>query len=212
MDGTVVDTEPYWMRAETELVAEYGGEWGHTQAMQLIGQGLWHSARILQGQGVRMGEEEIIHELTRRVADMVDDQVPWRPGALELLSELRDREVPTALVTMSFSYLAERVASAIGFNAFDTIVTGDVVEHSKPHPQPYLMAAERLGVAASDSVAIEDSEPGLASAIAAGTTAIGVPAHATLVDSGEFTLWPTLEGRGLDDLAAVHAERQEGAR
>lgn len=208
MDGTIVDTEPYWMRAETDLVRDHGGEWRADDAVQLIGQGLWHSARVLQARGVAMDEAAIIDDITDRVIAMVESEpVPWRPGARELLRELREHGVPTALVTMSFGRLAERIAAAVGFDAFDTIVAGDAVQHSKPHPQPYLIAAERLGVSASNSVAIEDSEPGLASAIAAGTTAVGVPAHAVLVETGEYTLWPTLDGRTVHDLSALHAER-----
>ena len=52
MDGTLVDTEPYWMAAETDLVDEFGGTWRHDDALELVGQGLWHSARILQSRGV----------------------------------------------------------------------------------------------------------------------------------------------------------------
>ena len=52
MDGTIVDTEPYWMRAETELVSEHGGTWTHEQGMQLVGSGLVQPAMILQEAGV----------------------------------------------------------------------------------------------------------------------------------------------------------------
>ena len=47
MDGTIIDTEPHWMDAETQLIEQYGGSWSHEEALSLVGQGLWHSARVL---------------------------------------------------------------------------------------------------------------------------------------------------------------------
>lgn len=204
MDGTIVDTEPYWMAAETELVESFGGTWSNEQAMQLVGQGLHHSARVLQNAGVSLPEDEIISTLTDRVLELVDEQVPWRPGARELLADLRSAGLGTALVTMSMRRLAERVVEAIDFPAFDAVVAGDDVEHSKPHPAPYLLGARLLGVDASRCVAIEDSEPGLASALAAGAVAIGVPAHVRLRDDAGYTLWSTLRDRSAADIAAVY--------
>jgi HAD superfamily hydrolase (TIGR01509 family) len=206
LDGTVVDTEPFWMRAETALVVRAGGTWSPEQALTLVGSGLADSARILQQQGVRLGVEEIIDALTDDVVRDLSGAPPWRPGALELLQELREAGVPTALVTMSVRRMAEAVAAAIPFPAFDVIVSGDDVDRPKPHPDAYLHAAELLGVDPRDAVAIEDSPTGLASAVAARTIAVGVP-HLVPLPEGDWTLWPTLEGRGVADLAALAATR-----
>lgn len=204
MDGTIVDTEPYWMDAETQLVHEHGGTWSHEQALTLVGQGLWHSARVLQSRGVAMGEDDIIQNLTDRVVARVNrDGLPWRPGARELLLELHERGIPTALVTMSIRKLAVVVSDAIDFDAFRFIVAGDDVEHAKPHPAAYLRAAELLGIDPADCVAIEDSLPGVAAAVASGAATIGVPVHVPLLNDGRFTLWPTLAGRTIEDLADV---------
>ena len=188
MDGTLVDTEPYWFVAETELVASFGGSWTEDDGMQLVGSGLWHSARILQAQGVELTENEIIEQLTTRVMEQITVEVPWRPGARELLLELRELDVPTALVTMSIRRMAEHVASHIGFDGFAAIIGGDDVEHSKPHPQPYLVGAEARGVSAADCIALEDSAPGVASAVAAGAVVIAVPMHVPLVDDPSYDL------------------------
>ena len=188
MDGTLVDTEPYWMHAETELVASFGQEWTHDDALQLVGAGLWHSARILQAKGVDLSEDDIIQHLTTRVLDQVSVEVPWRPGARELLLELNELAIPTALVTMSVRRMAEQITSSIGFDGFAAIIGGDDVEHSKPHPQPYLLGAEALGVSATDCVAIEDSAPGVASAVAAGAVVIAVPMHVPLIDDSAYDL------------------------
>ncbi|HUG50003.1 MAG TPA: HAD family hydrolase, partial [Terrimesophilobacter sp.] len=71
------------------------------------------------------------------------------------------------------------------------------------HPEPYLRGAQLLEVAAEDCVAIEDSRPGLESATAAGAVCIGVPLHVALPDDSPYTLWHTLAGKGLADLAEV---------
>jgi HAD superfamily hydrolase (TIGR01509 family) len=215
MDGTLVDTEPYWISAETALIESYGGSWSHEEAMQLVGQGLWHSARILQAKGVPLGEDAIIDLLTDRVIDqLVQRGIPWRPGARELLTELRGAGIPTALVTMSIARMAHHVADRLGFVGFDAVVSGDDVTHAKPHPEPYLTGlalldgAARLGLDPTSCVAIEDSPPGVASAAAAGLVTIGVPFMLDLTDAPTDVLWPTLAGRGVADLAALVADRR----
>ena len=57
MDGTIVDTEPYWMAAETALVESFGGTWTHENALALVGKGLLYSAEILRDAGVRMAPQ-----------------------------------------------------------------------------------------------------------------------------------------------------------
>ncbi|WP_308220672.1 HAD family phosphatase [Microbacterium sp. USTB-Y] len=206
MDGTLVDTEPYWMDAETDLIESFGGTWSHEQALQLVGNGLIDSAIILQGAGVKMGAQEIVDELTERVrVRLQQDGVPFRPGARELLRELRAAGVPTALVTMSLRRMAEDIVSLIGFDAFDVIVGGDDVERPKPFPDPYLQAADALGIDIADAVALEDSPTGLQSALSARAVAIGVPHIVELDGLGADALWKTLSGRGVDDVAAEFA-------
>ncbi|OZB85745.1 MAG: hydrolase [Microbacterium sp. 14-71-5] len=205
MDGTLVDTEPYWMDAETELIESFGGTWTHDQALQLVGKGLIDSAVILQGAGVRMGAQEIVDELTERVrVRLQQDGVPFRPGARELLRELRETGIRTALVTMSLRRMAEDIVSLIGFDAFDVIVGGDDVERPKPFPDPYLQAADALGIDIADTVALEDSRTGLQAAVSARAVAIGVPHMVALDGLDADVLWDSLAGRGVDDLAAEY--------
>lgn len=116
MDGTVVDTEPYWMEAETQLVAAHGGVWTHEDGLLLVGSGLWDSAAVLQGRGVALDADAIVLHLTNHVRRLIDERgVPFRPGAQELLQELREAGVPTALVTMSIRSMAEDIANGIPF-------------------------------------------------------------------------------------------------
>ena len=208
MDGTIVDTEPYWMRAEEELVRSFGGTWTRDDAHSVIGTDLWYSARIFQSRGVELPEDEIIDRLTDRVVEQTRTLVPWRPGARKLLLSLKEAGVPTALVTMSLRRMAEHIVAAMGFDAFSVVIGGDDVTNGKPHPEPYHHGASLLGLDAAECVAIEDSTTGLASAVASGAVTIGVPAHIDLPESGDYTLWTTLEGRTIADLGALFAAQR----
>ena len=209
MDGTLVDTERYWMAAEEELVESFGGRWTHEDALGLVGSGLWEAATVFQAAGVDLDADTIVARLTARVQEQLAEHgVPWRPGARELLEALRQASVPTALVTMSVRSMADDVVRAIPFEAFDVIVTGDAVEHAKPHPEPYLAAAAALGVDVRDCVAIEDSPAGLTSAFASGAIAVGVPNILSLDEAPSTILWPTLEGVTVADVAALLTVRE----
>jgi HAD superfamily hydrolase (TIGR01509 family) len=201
LDGTLVDSEHYWMLSERKLASEHDAEWNHADGIELIGMSLYESSVIIGRKlGSALAPEEIIDRLTAVVIEQLQVALPWKPGARELLFELREAGIKTALVTMSMRRMALAVADAVGFDAFDVVVAGDDVEFGKPHPEAYLKAAELLGVDPADCIAIEDSVPGLASAEAAGTKAIGVPNLVKLEELEGRILWPTLEGVTLADL------------
>jgi len=209
MDGTLVDTEPYWMRAEHELVESFGGVWTHTDAMLLVGSGLLGSAAILQNRGVNLSAEAIVDRLTTRVQEQLASAgVPWRPGAHELLTELHGAGVPMALVTMSEQRMARQISAIVGFDAFTTIISGDMVQQSKPHPEAYLTAAGTLGVDPVHCVAIEDSLPGVAAAVASGAVVIAVPHMVPLEASEHYTLVQSLTGSSLATLTEVYRSKR----
>ena len=207
MDGTLVDTEPYWMGAEYALVAEHGGSWSEEQARTLVGNPLLVSAESIRREGgVDLPLEVIVERMLDRVVTDVRRHLPWRPGAQELLGALREAGVPCALVTMSYARLTDAVVSALPAGTFAAVVTGDAVRNGKPHPEPYLTAARLLGVPPQDCVAIEDSGTGAASAHAAGAAVVVVP-HVVPVPPGPgLAVVDTLEGltpAGLARLAGL---------
>ncbi len=212
MDGTLVDTEPYWMAAETELVGSFGGTWTHDDALKLVGSGLLDSAAILQEVGVDMERQAIVDHLTDEVAGRLRTLgVPFRPGARELLADLRAAGIPTALVTMSLRRMALSVVELIDFPAFDLVVAGDDVSRPKPHPEPYLHAAGLLEIDIADAVVIEDSRTGVAAGVASGAVTLGVPHIIPLDGQGAHELWPTLEGRSATDLVELHSRHTSEA-
>ncbi|HET8766468.1 MAG TPA: HAD family phosphatase [Pedococcus sp.] len=176
MDGTLVDTEPYWIAAEHAIVEEAGGVWSDEYAHELVGNDLMVSAQFIRDNSpVDLDPVQIVDQLLERVIVQVREHVPWRPGALELLEALAAESVPSALVTMSWRSLADAVVGALPEGTFAAVITGDEVEHGKPHPEPYLAAARALGVEAAECVAIEDSPTGVRSAVGAGVPTLAVP-------------------------------------
>ena len=204
MDGTLVDTEPYWIRCEHALVEEFGGTWTPEDAHSIVGFDLLDAAIELRDRGgVPLEPEPIVERLLDGVIELCGEKLPWRPGARDLLVECRDAGIPAVLVTMSWRRLADAVLDAAPPGTFAGSVTGDEVSNGKPDPDPYLRAAALLGVDAADCLAIEDSPTGVASAHAAGCRTIAVPHVVEVHPPAGVVVLDTLEGHTLDDLVAV---------
>ncbi len=195
MDGTLVDTEPYWIACEHELVSRHGGTWTDADAHSIVGFDLLDAGHELRTRGgVAMEPAEIANWLLDGVIELVADQLPWRPGAPELLAECLAEGVPCAMVTMSWRRLADAVIAAAPPGSFTASITGDEVTNGKPDPEPYLAAAAALGVDAHACVAIEDSPTGVASAAAAGCATLGVPHVVPLTAAPGLTIVDSLLG------------------
>ncbi|GAA3335723.1 HAD family phosphatase [Curtobacterium sp. C1] len=205
MDGTLIDTEPIWQQSQVELTARYGAEWTHEDGLSLVGSGLERSGEILRDKGVDMEVEEIVQWMTDYVTERLDgEELPWRPGARELVEELHDRGVPTALVTMSRRKMALVAAEALGARGFRVVVAGDDVDRPKPFPDAYLAAADALGVEATACVAVEDSATGVAAAVASGAVTVAVEHIVPLseIGGGDVHL-TTLDGVDVDRLVEL---------
>jgi HAD superfamily hydrolase (TIGR01509 family) len=195
MDGTLVDTEPYWIEAEYALVAEHGGSWSLEHALNLVGNDLLVSGEYIREHGgVDLEPARIVDRLLDEVIARIRERVPWQPGAVDLLARLRDAGVPCGLVTMSYARFVEPILEALPEGTFTAVVTGDAVTVGKPHPEPYLTAAGILGVDPRDCLAIEDSNTGAKSAVAAGCTVLVVPNHVPVLDGERRVFRDSLAG------------------
>jgi HAD superfamily hydrolase (TIGR01509 family) len=178
LDGTLVDTEPCWTAAELALAERYGGTWSQERSLEVIGFDLLDAARHMRaGMGIDPTPEQMVEEMLDSVIAQVEEAVPWRAGARELLSSLGEAGVPCALVTMSWARLVKPILEQLPEGTFSVVVTGDSVDRGKPHPEPYLTAARQLDVLAGDCLAVEDSDTGATSASAAGCTVLCAPLH-----------------------------------
>jgi HAD superfamily hydrolase (TIGR01509 family) len=201
MDGTLVDTEPYWIESEFDLVERHGGTWSHEHALNLVGNDLLESGRyIREHSGIDLEPAQIVEDLLDRVVARVEERVPFRPGAAELLKDLRARGVRCGLVTMSYRRFVAPILAALPEDTFEVMVTGDAVTQGKPHPEPYLKAAALLRVDPADTLAIEDSNTGARSAEAAGCLVVVVPNHVPVLPGERRFFLDGLEGLTADDL------------
>ena len=196
MDGTLVDSERVWGRALTELAVRAGGTLSETARLAMVGSSMAHSMQIFRddlGQPDRPEAPDVAW-LTDRVYELFGDGLVWRPGAAELLLAVRAAGIATALVTSTGRRLVEVALKTIGAENFDAVVCGDEVEKPKPDPEPYLRAAELLGVPIGRCVAIEDSLSGMTSALAAGAAVLAVPAELELPPTDGVHLRASLVG------------------
>jgi HAD superfamily hydrolase (TIGR01509 family) len=205
MDGTLIDSEPYWLLSESRLATDYGSSWTHENGLELVGKSLYDSSAIIKERlSIKdLGIQEIIDRLTDEVVAELHKKLPWRPGALELLMSLKQAGIKTALVTMSMRRMAMAVVNQIPFEAFDAVIAGDDVILGKPDPEPYLKAAAILGVEPKDCIALEDSVTGLRSAEAAGTLAVGIPNIVPIPPSPGRVLVPTLLDLNADNIGEL---------
>ena len=192
LDGTIVDTEPLWMAAEHELAEAHGKIWTEEDALQLVGNSLIASGEYIRDRlELEISAEDVVDHLVGRLAAALREHVEWRPGARELIEALDARGVPQALVTMSYVAIAQPIADVLPFGA---VVTGDRVARPKPFPDPYLKAAEMLGVDPVQCLAIEDSATGASSASAAGCDVLVVPHFVNVPPAHRRVQIPTLAG------------------
>jgi HAD superfamily hydrolase (TIGR01509 family) len=204
MDGTLVDTEPYWIATEFAMAEKYGTTWSKAHAMELVGSDLLDSGRYIRKvMGLDLSPEAIVEELLDGVVDKVSREVPWRPGAVELLASLRAADVRCGLVTMSYDRFVAPILAQLPPETFRVVVTGDQVEFGKPHPEPYLTAAAALGVPPERCVAIEDSNTGAKSAEQAGCLVLVVENHVPVLDGPRRVFRDTLDGVTAEDLKAL---------
>lgn len=202
MDGLLLDTETLWHEAETELFERHGAEFTWDDKMAVIGTSFAFTAGYFADRLGRPREDGaiLVEEMLELMHERVKRQVEARPGALELVERLRSLDgVGLGLASNSPRFLLDDALATAGLaDAFEVTVSSDDVERSKPAPDIYLLACERLGVEPSEALALEDSASGIAAAKAAGLTCIAVPQFAEtdvsaadrVVDSLEKLLSP----------------------
>jgi HAD superfamily hydrolase (TIGR01509 family) len=181
-----------------------GGELSPTARQRMVGSSMGRSVAILHADlDVDADAESSAAYLTERTAELFRTDLVWRPGARELLVELHAAGVPTALVTSTRRHLTEIALDTIGREFFAATVCGDEVRRPKPHPDPYLRAAELIGADPPRCVAIEDSPIGIAAAEAAGCVVIAIPNDVDIDPAPTRHVLPSLTAVSVADLTAL---------
>lgn len=175
-DGLLVDTETCWALAEALLFARHGRTLSDAENAELIGMSVPETITYL---AVRLGDpvDELAlgRELLELVGELVANDARALPGAHAVVEHVQQR-VPVAVASNSPRPQLEAALTAGGFTGrFAITVAGDEIPTPKPAPDVYLAACERLGVAAGECLAFEDSLAGTTAAVTAGLRTVGVP-------------------------------------
>lgn len=201
MDGTLLDTEAVFRTIVYEVTETLGFEMTEAVHLSMIGSSHETTQRLLvEAFGVSFPYALFDEHCRSTMRERLHQTVPVKQGARELLLGLKERDIPIAVATSSRRPHATNHLTAAGLIAlFDTVVTREDVTHPKPHPEPYLLAASRLGVDPRACIAFEDSHSGVRAAHAAGMRTVMVPDLVT--PTAEIT---ALCAEVLESLAHAH--------
>ncbi|MCS6970462.1 MAG: HAD family phosphatase [Planctomycetota bacterium] len=177
LDGTLLDSEPLHMEAHRRFLASVGIAIGDEELLANIGKGdreLY--ARLIARHGRDADPRDWIAAKTRLLVELAQAQgVPTRRGARELLARARARGIPCCLVTSAQAWVAAALLASAGLERLlPQRVCREDVWRSKPHPDAYLLACQRLGAPPARCLAIEDSVPGVLAAQRAGCRTLAV--------------------------------------
>lgn len=179
MDGTLVDSEKVWTVSLHDTASWLGGRLSAAARDAMIGSNMARTLVLLfDDLGLPHDAQRMAATarfMTERTAELFAAGLQWRPGALDALRTVGAAGWPMALVTNTERALTELALEGIGREHFTVTVCGDEVPHGKPAPDPYLRAAELLGVPAGECLVIEDSPTGTEAAVRAGAPVLVVP-------------------------------------
>jgi HAD superfamily hydrolase (TIGR01509 family) len=204
MDGTLIDSEPIWFDTEVAILAEYGYELGRDHWVRVLGQPNDVAvAYLLKISAAPLTPAQLNRRIEEAMAQRLGQGMELMPGAKELLTELDKAGIPTALVSASSRRIVDACLASIGPDHFRFTVSGDDVTRGKPHPEPYLRAAQLLGAQPRHCVVVEDSPNGSASGAAAGCRVVAIPHAATIPPHPLITMAESMAGVTLDTLRAL---------
>jgi len=216
-DGTIADTETLEYEAVRAVFVEHGADIPKQDWYAVVGSVVHIPPWIEQLRtvaGLPLDAADLMASRARHL-EILSRHLQPRPGVVELLAQASAAGVSMAVVSNSPHRWVTRHLQHLGLDEqFAAVVALDDVTHGKPHPEPYATAARQVGADADRSVAIEDSEPGVASAAAAGLVVLGVPGPMSVNHdlSGADRVVESLAGVALADLDELVRERQRTAR
>ena len=195
MDGTFVNTEPQWLLAETQLMAEYGHIWTVEDQQYCLGGPLSKVGKYMwELSGKQESPDFFHHECVRRTIAHFHSGIEFMPGSLELLLELKDKKIPVGLVTASPAPLLNATLNALDHQYFDVTISSADVTNVKPHPEAYLLAAHKLGVDITETLVLEDSLTGINAGIESGASVLAIPHLVDVTERGRVRVIQSLKG------------------
>lgn len=196
LDGTLIDTEIYYVRYWAEAGRALGYPMTRTNGLQLRSLGRPYGARFLK----RLFGDSCDYNVIRAkrmelMGDLLETaDIPLRPGARALLDFLHTREARLAVVTANAPEKAQRMLRRFGLaEDFDQVISARTVSRGKPAPDVYQYACQQLGLSPERCLAVEDAPNGVISAFAAGCRTVLVPDQSPAEDCLQPLLWACVE-------------------
>jgi len=175
MDGTIIDSEPLWLQAEIQVMAELGCHWDEQDQINCLGGPMERTEKYMQD---RSGNVKPYGYFGQRLNEVMKlkfvKDLELIPNALELITKSKEAGLKTALVTASGRELMNSALTRFPENSFDIAISRDDVTNSKPHPEPYLMAAKRLEVKIEECLVLEDSMTGVRAGLDSGAQVVAI--------------------------------------
>jgi HAD superfamily hydrolase (TIGR01509 family) len=185
MDGLLVDSEPEWLKSESEITAAYGYQWTSQDQVACLGGPL---SRVGQYMHDKCNQAETPDFFTNKLVEVQSEKMrshtPFMPGAYELVKDLQKNGAKTGLVSASPRIIVDAVLDNVGAELFPFSISSDDVERTKPHPDAYLKAAQLTNSAIENCLVFEDSLTGVGAATSSGAWLVAVP-HLVHVDESE---------------------------
>jgi len=177
LDGVLADSEPWWNEIDAKLLAAHGVTYRGEYHRNVLGVSYRLAVEFYKKAfGLSASVEELMRRRGEIAADFFANRINVFPSAKTVLQELRQMNLHLAVATSSVSASARSFLARHGLSTFfEVVVTGEEVEHGKPHPEIYLRAAEKLSIAAAACLVIEDALSGIAAAKTAKMRVAAIP-------------------------------------
>ena len=187
LDGVLADSEPWWSDIDAALLAEHGVTYRGEYHREVLGTSYRLAIEFYKKAfNISAPTDELMKRREQIAIDFFANRIGIFPATKPVLQELRQMQLSLGVGTSSVSACARPFLDRHQLSAFfDTVVTGEEVQHGKPHPDIYLRAAEKLGVAPEECVVIEDALSGIAAAKAAHMRVAAIP-DTRFVDPREY--------------------------
>lgn len=205
MDGLFLDSEPQWHLSQQEICARYSYAWDDDDQRICIGGPLSRVGDYISDICAHdMTGPQVVQELTQMMLVKLSTKAILMPGAFDAVERVR-RVMPVALVSASPRILMDAALTTLPKDFFEFSISADDLTRTKPFPDPYIEAANRMGVATGSCVVFEDSLTGIASAKSAGCAVVAVPHYVEVTLAPKVRVVSSLEEVSLEFLEQFYS-------
>ena len=176
MDGLLFDTERLYKESWEVMAGQFGQVHNPEFPTAVAGTSGTGMVAVVRKYYPEVDSQAFIQGCMDRVAGIIRVSVPEKPWAREILTFFRDRNIPAAVASSSARELIENNLRLTGLtDCFAAVVSGQEVARSKPEPDIFLLAAEKIGVPPEECYVFEDGINGARAGVAAGCATVMIP-------------------------------------